>query len=319
MKIGFGIHIAPQMGFDYQAVESITLNAERLGYNLVTLGDHLFLDEKSEERNCMETWTLLSALAVRTSRIGLGPLVTCNSFRHPSVLAKIAATVDLISKGRLVFGIGAGWKEIEYDAYGIRFPPISERMDQLEEAIQIIRKLWTEPRATFKGKHYQITNAPCAPKPIQKPYPPLLIGGTGEKRILRMVAKYANMSNFPWQEGSKVDRLLGILRKHCEAVGRDYNSIEKTFLALCFIFEDEDEIEVRIAEIAKRRGISLEQQKKELSSEPGVFYGPPEDVRERCQSFINKGITQFQIRFPEEKEFQMSALFAKSVKDQLQN
>ncbi|MFX0061892.1 MAG: TIGR03560 family F420-dependent LLM class oxidoreductase [Candidatus Hermodarchaeota archaeon] len=319
MKIGFGIHIAPQMGFDYQAVESITLNVERLGYNLVTLGDHLFLDEKSEELNCMETWTLLSALAARTSKIRLGPLVTCNSFRHPSVLAKIAATVDLISKGRLIFGIGAGWKQIEYDAYGIRFPSVSERMDQLEEAIQIIRKLWTEPKATFEGKHYRITNAPCAPKPIQKPYPPLLIGGAGEKRILRMVAKYANMSNFTWQEGSKVDRLLGILRKHCEAVGRDYNSIEKTFLAICFISEDEDEIETRIVETAKRRGISLEQQKKEVSSEPGILYGTPEEVRERCQSLINKGITQFQIRFSEEKELQMSTLFAKSVKDQLQS
>jgi alkanesulfonate monooxygenase SsuD/methylene tetrahydromethanopterin reductase-like flavin-dependent oxidoreductase (luciferase family) len=114
------------MGFDYKTVETITLNVESLDYNLVTLGDQLFLDDKSEERNCMETWTLLTALATQTSKINLGTLVTCNSYRHPSILAKIAATVDLISEGRLIFGIGAGWKKIEYDAYGIRFPPVSE-------------------------------------------------------------------------------------------------------------------------------------------------------------------------------------------------
>jgi F420-dependent oxidoreductase-like protein len=313
MAIGFGIHLAPQMGFDYQTIEQITLHVENIGYNLVTLGDHLFLNEQSEERNCMETWTLLGALAAKTSSIKLGTLVTCNSFRYPSILAKIAATIDLISEGRLVFGIGAGWKELEYNAYGIRFPPIGERMDQLEEAVQIIRKLWTESRATFIGKQYQIKDALCAPKPIQKPHPPILIGGAGEKRTLRMVAKYADMSNFTWLEGSKIDRLLGILRKHCEAVGREYDSIEQTLVTVCFISEDEDELEARRVETAKRRGISLEQQKKEVASEPGVWFGTPEEIRERCQYFVDKGITQFQVRFSEDRELEMSSLFAKSV------
>ncbi|MFX0051656.1 MAG: TIGR03560 family F420-dependent LLM class oxidoreductase [Candidatus Hodarchaeota archaeon] len=314
MDIEFGIHIAPQMGFDYQTVERITLQVEKSGYNLVTFGDHLFLDEHSETRNCMETWTLLSALATKTSKINLGTLVTCNSYRYPSLLAKIAATVDVISNGRLIFGIGAGWKQIEYDAYGIRFPPVGERMNQLEEAIQIICKLWTEPKATFEGEYYRIKDAFSAPKPIQKPYPPLLIGGAGEKRTLRLVAKYANMSNFTWLEGPKLDQLCEVLRNHCKVVGRDYETIEKTVLTLCFISEDEDEIEARSIESAKRRGVSLKQHKAELTSNPAIWYGSPEDVLEKCQYLINKGITRFQVRFSEEKELIMSNLLMKSIK-----
>ncbi|MFX0207201.1 MAG: LLM class flavin-dependent oxidoreductase, partial [Candidatus Hodarchaeota archaeon] len=156
MSIRFGIHIESQLGFNYETVEKIALNAEKVGYDSIWTSDHFFLDTQSEEKNCMEAWTLLSALAAKTKTLRLGVLVTCNSYRYPAILAKIAATVDHISNGRLEFGIGAGWKEIEYNAYGIPFPPVKDRMDQLEEALQIIKKLWTEPKAFFVGKHYQI-------------------------------------------------------------------------------------------------------------------------------------------------------------------
>ncbi|MHA2245875.1 MAG: LLM class flavin-dependent oxidoreductase [Candidatus Hodarchaeales archaeon] len=183
MNIRFGIQIEPQLGFDYKTIEKISLNAEKVGYDSIWFSDHFFLDKKSEERNCMEAWTLLTVLASKTNTLRLGTLVTCNSYRHPAVLAKMAATVDLISNGRLEFGIGAGWKEIEYNAYGIPFPSVKDRMDQLEEAIQIIKKLWTEPKVTFEGKHYQIREAFSAPKPIQQ-LPPVFIGGTGKKKPL---------------------------------------------------------------------------------------------------------------------------------------
>ena len=141
-------------------------------FGLVTI---FFLNDKSENLNCIEAWTLLAALASKITRIHLGPMVSCNSYRYPAVLAKIAATVDMISNGRLFFGIGAGWKEIEYEAYGIPFPSLNERMDRMEEAIQIIRLLWTKPKTSFKGKYYKIKDAFSAPKPVQKPMPPILI------------------------------------------------------------------------------------------------------------------------------------------------
>lgn len=136
MSVKFGIQIEPQSGFDYEPVEKIALNGEEAGYDSVWSSDHFFLDEKSEDRKCMEAWTLLAALPSKTEKIRLGTLVTCNSYRHPAVLAKIAATVDVISNGRLFFGVGAGWKKIEYRAYGIPFPSLRGRMDRLEEANQ---------------------------------------------------------------------------------------------------------------------------------------------------------------------------------------
>ena len=134
----FGIQIEPQFGFDYETVEKIALNAEKVGYDSIWSSDHLFLNDKSEEINCMEAWSLLSALAVATKKLKLGTLVTCNSYRYPSILAKIAATVDMISEGRVFFGFGAGWKEIEYNAYGIPFPSVRERLEQMGETCSFI-------------------------------------------------------------------------------------------------------------------------------------------------------------------------------------
>ena len=184
MKLHFGIQIEPQFGFDYITIEKIALNAEKIGFDSIWSSDHLFLHDKAEEINCMEAWTLLSALASKTNKLRLGTLVTCNSYRYPSILAKIASTVDSISNGRLEFGIGAGWKEIEYKAYGIPFPSVKERFDRLEEALQIIKLLWTEPKVTFTGRYYSIKDAFSAPKPVQNPHPPIFIGGTGEIRTL---------------------------------------------------------------------------------------------------------------------------------------
>ncbi|MCK5183676.1 MAG: TIGR03560 family F420-dependent LLM class oxidoreductase, partial [Candidatus Heimdallarchaeota archaeon] len=226
MIVKFGIQIEPQMGFDYKTVEKIALEAEKIGYDSIWSSDHFFLDDKSEDRNCMEAWTLISALAAVTKKIKLGTLVTCNSYRYPAVLAKMAATVDMISNGRLIFGFGAGWKEMEYNAYGIPFPSTLDRLYQMEEAIEIIKLLWTEPKVTYEGKYYQIKDAFSAPKPVQKPWPPIMIGGMGEKVLLKMVAKHADYCNFILKP--KIERSLEILKAHCKVIGRDYNDIGKS-------------------------------------------------------------------------------------------
>ncbi|MFX0208865.1 MAG: LLM class F420-dependent oxidoreductase [Candidatus Hodarchaeota archaeon] len=312
MTIRFGIQIEPQLGFDYTTVEKIALNAEKIGYYSIWSSDHFFLDTNSEEKNCMEAWTLLAALATKTRTLRLGTLVTCNSYRYPAVLAKIAATVDMISNGRLEFGIGAGWKEIEYNAYGIPFPSVKDRMDQLEESIQIIKKLWTDPKVSYNGKHYQIKDAFSAPKPIQQ-LPPIFIGGTGKKRILRMVAKYADYCNFGWfLDPETLPNLLDALKHHCERVNRDFDSVGKSFFASVILAETEDELEIILTERAKARKLTLKEYKKSMGS-LNVFFGTPEVVQNGFENLIDFGFDYFQIMFPYPNDLEQSERFAKHI------
>ena len=176
----------------------------------------------------LEGWTLLSALAARTERLRVGLMVTGNIYRHPAVLAKMGATVDVISHGRLDFGIGAGWNEIECSMYGIPLYAPGERIRRLGEACEVVKRLWTEPVANFDGKFYQLKDARCEPKPLQKPYPPFVIGGSGEQLTLRIVAQYANIWNFV---GGSIDTFRHkneVLAQHCAAIGRDPKTIERS-------------------------------------------------------------------------------------------
>ena len=197
----------PNFSFDYEnqdtsqvadSLKILVTKAENAGFDSFWVMDHFHqipIVGKLEEP-MLESWTTISFLAAVTSKIKLGTLMTGIIYRHPSILAKIGATLDVISKGRLFMGIGAAWNEEESLAYGIPFPPAKERFLRLEEAIQIIHKMWTEePSASFSGKFYQIKKAYCNPKPIQKPSPPIMVGGSGERQTLRIVAKYADACN----------------------------------------------------------------------------------------------------------------------------
>lgn len=168
---------------------------------------------------------MLSYLAALTKRIRLGVLVTGNTHRHPAVLANMAATVDVASGGRLEIGLGAGWSEEEHAAYGIPLPRWGDRFDRLEEACEVIDGLLTKEWFDFAGTHYQLTNARCEPKPIQQPRPPIIIGGKGEKRTLRIAARWADEWNFPFGEPSELERLIGVLHQHCANIGRDPSEI----------------------------------------------------------------------------------------------
>ena len=176
----------------------------------------------------LEGWTLLGALAARTKRLRIGLMVTGNTYRHPAVLANIATTVDIISNGRLDFGIGAGWNELEHSMYGIPLYTPGERIRRMGEACEVIKLLWTETIANFDGKYYQLKDARCEPKPVQKPYPPFVIGGSGEQLTLRIVAQYASVWNFV---GGPVDMFRHkneVLDGHCAAIGRDPKTIERS-------------------------------------------------------------------------------------------
>lgn len=201
---------------DTEAVESLS------GFWMF---DHFVPINGHVEGPCMDGWTLLGALAAVTKRVRLGLMVGCNGYRYPAVLAKIATTVDQISNGRLDMGLGAGWFELEYNMYGIPFPVPAQRIRELDEACEILKRLWTEELATFEGKYYTIKDARHEPKPIQNPYPPFVLGGGGEKMTLRVVAKHADMWNFGGGTPEEGARKLAILAEHCEAIERDPNAI----------------------------------------------------------------------------------------------
>jgi F420-dependent oxidoreductase-like protein len=187
--------------------------------------DHFYPIFSDSTGPCMEGWITLTALAQATRRLRLGVLVTGNVYRHPAVLANMAATVDIVSNGRLDLGIGAGWNQEECDAYGIELPPLKERFDRLDEALQAIIGLLSNETTDLDGRYYKLTQARCEPKPVQRPHPPILIGGGGEKRTLRLVAKYADHWNLASGDAAEFVRKRDVLRRHCEEVGRDPGEI----------------------------------------------------------------------------------------------
>nr|WP_269822461.1 LLM class F420-dependent oxidoreductase [Dictyobacter vulcani] len=192
------------------------------------LFDHFFPLSGELSGPCLEGWTVLAAFAAVTKRIRLGLMVTGNTYRHPTVLANIAATIDVISKGRLDFGIGAGWNEAEHSAYGIPLYKPGERLHRLEEACEVIKRMWTEKGATFDGRYYQIKDAYCEPKPVQQPYPPFVIGGGGEKLTLRIVARYASVWNMAGGSVEDFKHKNAILDQHCAEIGRNPAEIARS-------------------------------------------------------------------------------------------
>ncbi|MGA9298340.1 MAG: LLM class F420-dependent oxidoreductase, partial [Nitrososphaeraceae archaeon] len=260
------------------------------------------------EEPMLEGWTTISVLAGITTRIQLGPLVTGALYRHPSVLAKIAATLDVLSKGRLFMGIGASYFEEEAQAYGIPFYPSNqERLQRLEEAIQVIRKMWTEePSASFEGKYYQIRNAYCNPKPIQKPSPPILVGGSGERKTLKIVAKYADACNL-FGSIETIKRKLNVLKEHCKSVGRDYDSILKTKLDLVVIDDSE--------EIARKRAQQFYKGIPEQLIKDREFatYGTRESVSKQIESLEEAGIQYLMIHLVPSRELEELDTFANSI------
>lgn len=225
----FGVQIVPQHA-TYSDILQTWHEADDLGFDTAFLFDHFIPILSDPNGPCFEGWTLLAALAAQSKRIKLGLLVTGNTYRNPAVLAKIAATVDHISNGRLILGLGAAWFENEHTAYGIPFYTPGERAKRLGEAVEVIKLLFTQQKSTFSGKYYQLKDALCEPKPIQKPYPPLLIGGVGPKRIQPLAARHADIWHFfPGSDGDgAVEKMCEGFDALCQKVGRDPAKVEKS-------------------------------------------------------------------------------------------
>ncbi len=228
----FGIKTAPQ-NTTYEDMLRVWLEADEVpSIEHAWLFDHFMPLGDDPTGPCLEGWTLLSAYAALTKRLRVGLMVTGNTYRHPAVLANMAATIDIISKGRLDFGIGAGWNELEHSAYGIPLYEPGERIKRMGEACEVFRLLWTETASDFDGKYYQLKGAYCEPKPVQKPHPPITIGGGGEQLTLRMVAKYADIWNFAGGPVESFKHKSEVLDGHCAKIGRDPLTIERSIQAL---------------------------------------------------------------------------------------
>ena len=288
------------------SLRRVGTEAEHCNFDSFWVMDHFHQIENVGQVHepILESWTTLGVMAGITSKIKLGTMVTGIVYRSPSILAKMGATLDNLSKGRLYMGIGAAWNAEESAAYGIHFPSTSERFRRLEEAVQIIRKMWTEDKASFKGEFYQIRDAYCNPKPIQKPYPPILIGGSGERQTLRLVAKYANACNV-FGSPETVRRKFSILREHCKAVGRDYGDIVKTKLGLVVIDTDGNAVKRRIADTFKSMP-------EEMRNEY-VIVGTPEEVKRKIELFGEAGVDYMIVSFEPQRELESLRLFGDEI------
>ena len=268
----------------WRTAVDIAVRIEQLGFDSLWVYDHFHTVPKAAHEAVFECWTTMAAISQRTSTIRLGQMVGCNSYREPSVLAKITSTLDVVSGGRLDWGIGAGWYAHEYKGYGFEFPVAGQRLAMMRECVQIVKSMWTEPDTTFDGNHYQLRGAQCDPKPLQSPHPPIWIGGGGEKVTLRTVARYADCSNFG---GSPEEwaRKRGLLQQHCAAVGRDESTIRKTWTPEVFLRESE--AEVLAAGSRSTWGEAAE------SWRAGNLVGTPEQVCEKIQTYVALGCTGF--------------------------
>jgi F420-dependent oxidoreductase-like protein len=223
--------------------ENFALIAERAevaGLASLWVMDHFFQIGMigPPENEMLEGWTALAHAAGRTNRIRLGTMVTGVTYRHPGILVKTATTLDVLSNGRAYLGIGAAWNEEEHRGLGVPFPTLGERFDRLEECLQIALKMWAGDESPYDGRHYRLERPLCKPPPVQRPHPPILIGGGGERRTLRLVAQYADACNVFAQDLGVLEHKLEVLRGHCEAVGRPYEQIEKTSLSTFHLTRD---------------------------------------------------------------------------------
>ena len=302
-KVKFGVRIH-QSGYSYESLRQVWTEADRLGYHSATLYDLLNVPT-------LECWTTLSALAAETDRIRLTPLVLANLYRPPALLAKMSSTLDVISGGRLELGIGAGGGGQDHSASGYHFPSTSVRVEMLEEAIEVIKKMWREPEATFEGRHYTLRKAINEPKPVQNPHPPILVGGHGETYLFRAVAKYADICNIGFEMSLDDHRAkLNVLEEHCRGFGRDFSEIEVSHNTRVLIAENTTEYERLIARGAASSNSGVSAYEASLAS---AIAGSPDQCIEKIQSYVDEGITYFFLLFPDPISLESLRLFAMEV------
>ncbi|HUQ41691.1 MAG TPA: TIGR03560 family F420-dependent LLM class oxidoreductase [Candidatus Limnocylindrales bacterium] len=297
-----GVQIEPQFGFSYESVRDVARAAHTAGFTRVWVSDHLFLSRDSVAQDCLDAWTLLAGLARDTEGIRLGPMVSAQSYRNPALLAKIAAGVDQMSGGRLEFGVGAGWKEVEYKAYGYDFPEAGVRVTQLVETLEICTRLWRDERATYVGKHYRVEGAVASPKPKQTPLP-IWIGGT-KPRVMRIAAKWAqwfNMSNPGTPAAERIATMDAALADACAAVGRDRGTLKTSLFLLAYVMPTRREVDELMDEIAGKANMTREQFR---ASRKGAIVGTVDEAATQIREIAKAGVSHANVMFPYGRELE---------------
>ena len=294
-----------QYRYSYGDLLRIWQEADRLGYYSASLFDLLAVD-------ALECWTTLTALLAQTERIRAVPMVLANPYRHPVLTAKMVATLDVISGGRITLGIGAGGSRSDTTHSGLPFPSTRERCEMLEEALAIMRRMWTEPSVDFDGKHYQVSGAAVEPKPVQQPAPPVLVGGHGPRHVLPMIGRTADICNVGSNDTIDQHREYArIIRQAAEAAGRDPGSIELTHNADCVIAPTQREYEQLVTRLAEEAGITAAAYQAERLR--NTLSGTPDQVCDRLQEYVDYGIRYFFVVFPNPAPSETLALFAEEV------
>lgn len=283
--VRFGIQTGQQM-VEWAQILDLWQKADAWGYDSLWAFDHFYPIFVDPEGPCLEGLTTLAALAQATTRARVGHLVLGNTYRHPGILAKAACTLDHISGGRFNLGIGAGWFELEHQTLGIDFKTVGGRLQALEESLQIMRGMFTQDRTTVHGKHYTVTDAICLPKAVQKPYPPIMIGGTGEKVLHRIVAQYADMWN-AFAAPAEMKRLGDVIDRHGEKVGRDTSTIERTIMMpLCYT-ENADRQNMVCNIMAMTRQTTADQVRDQ------IMLGTKQQCLDTVERYRKAGVTHF--------------------------
>ncbi len=283
----------------YEYSRSIAQIADSLSFDSIYTYDHLVPHySDNTDKNILECLIMLSALAAITKRVKIGQIVLCNSYRNPSLLAKMLSTLDIISNGRLELGIGAGWYEQEYTAYGYHYPPNMARIKQLDESLSIIKSMWTEQQTSFEGQFYSVKSAKCNPKPIQKPHPTVMIGGSGEKYLLKVVAKHADRYNLFFGSPKEMERKIKILKEYRQkGFGQEKykdKEIQYSVVLPCLIRESDEEVKQILYQF-KRKDKTMEEYTKYLAN--GITIGTPDKILKGINEYMQIGVTHFVMHF----------------------
>jgi len=305
-----GVQIEPQFGFSYTDILGIGQAGETAGFTRLWLSDHFFLDAEAIRTDCLEAWSTLAALGRDLKTIRIGPMVTCQSYRNPALLAKMAAGIDQLSGGRLEFGIGAGWKEIEYTAYGFPFPPAPQRVDELIDTLEICIRMWSEDRATYAGKRYSVSDALCSPKPKQSPMP-IWVGGS-KPRILRIAAKYAQWMNHTsgdlTPDGVRIRQEA--LDSACRDRKRDPRTLKRSAFLSVIVGASARDVDALVADAAGRAQLTPAQWR---AAHPSTIVGTPDEVAKRLREYGAIGIEHVNARFPYTRELEMVGILGRAT------
>lgn len=303
--VHFGVTL-PQIKRGWEDARAAALEFEALGFDSVWFNDHLY-GVPMPNLPILEAWTALSAIGALTSRVEIGTLVTPVGFRNPALLAKMAATLDHITGGRVIVGLGSGWFQMEFEGYGFPFPPLRTRLEQLDEAAALMKQVWTESQPSFRGRHFHTESVFCEPRPHRQPHPPILIGGGGEKVLLRIVAQHAQIWNNLAVNQNDLPRKAQRLREHCDAIGRDPAAITVSQQCLVVIGETEAEATAKVEKAQAIYGGHMG------PMGPLTIAGTPAQCIERIEAHRAHGCSMFLIEFFGRDTREPARLFAEAV------